>query len=186
MSLPRVRIVFVVLSALAVATFGVIRLVAVPDASSAAAGDASVDSLTAQITAAGWTGMDHDMSGDSPGYQMPPGMMPGMPENGEQRLSVSVTVVNSSDDTRPLRPSEEFTLHAGKEGKQWAPRTDTFGDLPRLAPGNAVKGNLFFDLPPAELTDSAAWIEWTHGDTTSRLTIPMDGVSGPPNHPHNP
>ncbi len=186
MSLPRVRIVIVVLSALAVATFGVIRLVAAPDASGAAAGEASVDSLTAQITAADWTGMDHDMSGNAPGYQMPPAMMPGMPENGEQRLAVSVTVVNASDETRPLRPSEEFALHAGEAGKQWAPRTHTFGDLPRLAPGNAVKGILYFDLPPAELVDSPAWIEWTHGDTANRLTIPMDGVGEPPNHPHNP
>jgi hypothetical protein len=145
-----------------------------------------VDSLTASVIAAGWTSMDHDMSSDAPGYQMPPAMMPGMPENGDQRLSVTVTVVNTSDDTRPLRPDKEFALHAGKENKQWAPHSDTFGDLPRLAPHNAVEGILFFDLPPAQLTGATAWIEWTHGDSANRLTIPMDGVSSGPSHSHNP
>jgi hypothetical protein len=180
------RIVIVVVAACAVATVGVVRLVASPDASSAAARQASVDSLTAQVTEAGWTAMDHDMSSDAPGYQMPPAMMPGMPENGDERLAVSVKVVNTSDDTRPLLPGKEFALHAGTDGKQVAPHSDTFGELPRLAPHNAVEGILYFDLPAAELTDAPAWIEWTHGDTANRLIIPMDGVSGGPSHSHNP
>lgn len=184
--MSRTRIVIVALMALVVATIGVVRLAASQDAPSAAASQASVDSLTTSVTAAYWANMDHDMSGDAPGYQMPPAMMPGMPENGDQRLAVTVTVANTSDGTRPLRPGEEFALHAGKEGKQWAPHSTTFGDLPRLAPHNAVEGVLFFDLPPAQLTDAAAWIEWTHADSANRLTIPMDGVSSGPSHSHNP
>jgi hypothetical protein len=95
-------------------------------------------------------------------------------------------VVNTSDDTRPLRPGDEFALHAGTEGKRWAPHSNTFGDLPRLAPHNVVEGVLFFDLPPAQLTDATAWVEWTHADSANRLTIPMDGVSSGPTHSHNP
>lgn len=177
------RIMIVVLTAFVVATIGVIRLLA-PDSSSAATNQATADSVTASVTAAVWTTMDHDMSGDAPGYQMPPAMMPGMPENGDQRFAISVTVVNTSGDTRPLRPGKEFALHDGKESKQWAPHSDTFGDQPRLAPHNAVKGVLFFDLSPAELAGSRAWLEWTHGDTANRLIIPTDGVSTPPSHPH--
>jgi hypothetical protein len=176
------RVVLVVVAALAVAAVGVVGLGASQDAP--AARQADVDSLNARITSAGWTSMDHDMSSDAPGYQMPPAMMPGMPENGDQRLAVAVTVVNTSGETKPLRPGEEFALHT--DGRRWAPHSNTFGDLPRLAPRNAVRGILFFDLPPAELTGSPAWIEWTHGDTANRLTIPMDGVSAPPNHSHNP
>lgn len=175
--------VLVVLVALAVATIGVVRLVASPDGHPVTDSQASVDSLTAQVTAAGWTTMDHDMSGDAPGYQMPPAMMPGMPENGDQRLAVSVTVVNTSDDTRPLRPGKEFALHVGAEGRQVAAHSDTFGDLPRLAPGNAINGILFFDLPPDDLAGSPAWLEWTHGNAANRLTIPLDGVG---DHSHNP
>jgi hypothetical protein len=187
MSLTHVRTAtFVLAAALAVATLSVIKLVTAQDDPSAVTDQASVDSLTAQVVTAGWTAMDHDMSSDAPGYQMPPAMMPGMPENGDQRLAISIMVVNTSDATRPLRVDKEFALHAGKNGRQWAPHSDTFGDLPRLPSRNAVKGILFFDLPPAELTGSSAWIEWTHGDTTSRLTIPLDGTSDQPSHSHNP
>jgi hypothetical protein len=185
MPLARVRNAIVVLAAIAVATIGVARLAAAPDVPPVAADRAVADGLAARITTAGWAAMDHDMSGDAPGYQMPPAMMPGMPENGDQRLAVAVTVVNTGDRTRPLLPGKEFALHAGPEGKRWATHSDTFGDLPRLAPHNAVDGILFFDLPPAALTDSPAWLEWTHGDSVSRLTIPLDGVRGP-SHPHNP
>lgn len=184
MPLPRLQTVVVVLAASAAAATGVLHLLDSPD-SPAAASHATVDSLAARIATAGWTSMDHDMSGNAPGYQMPPAMMPGMPENGDQRLAVSVSVVNTSDETRQLRPDEEFVLRAGTKSGQWAPHSDTFGDLPRLAPHNAVTGTLFFDVPPAEF-GSPAWIEWTHGDTTNRLTIPMDGVGGPPSHSHNP
>lgn len=186
MALPRMRITLVALAALAVAAVGVGTLAASLDAQATATEEATVDSLTTRITAAHWTAMDHDMSGDAPGYQMPPAMMPGMPENGDQRLAVSVTVVNTSDSTRPLRPGKEFTLHAGKDGRQWTTHSDTFGTLPRLAPHNAVTGILFFDVPPAELTDFPAWIEWTHGDAANRLVIPMAGVRSGPSHTHNP
>lgn len=182
MSLPRTKIVLVALSALAVATVGVVRLATPPDAS--ATDEATVDSLTAQVTTANWTSMDHDASEDTTGYQMPAQMMPGMPEDGEQRLAVAVTVVNTSGDTRQLRPDKEFALHAGQDSRQWAPHSDTFGDLPRLAGRNAVNGIIFFDLPTNELT-APAWIEWTHSGTTSRLTIPMDGVGEPQEHSGN-
>lgn len=186
MSAPRIRLAVVVVAAMAVAGFGVARLFAALDPPSAAAGQASLDSLIAQVTTAEWTKMDHDMSANAPGYQMPPAMMPGMPEGDDQRLAITVTVVNTSDATRPVKPGKEFLLHAGKQGRTWAPHSDTFGDLPRLAPHNEVKGILFFDLPPAELADSPAWIEWRHGDATTSLTIPMEGVSAGPSHSHTP
>lgn len=181
---PTLRIVVVAVAASAVATVGVVRLVAPPDAPGVA-DKATVDSLTARVAVAEWTSMDHDMSGNATGYQMPPAMMPGMPADGDQRLAVSVSVVNTGDETRLLRPNGEFVLRAGRTDGRWTPHSDTFGDLPRLAPHNAVTGTLFFDVPPAKF-GSPAWIEWTHDDTTSRLTIPLDGISAPPGHSHNP
>jgi hypothetical protein len=179
------RVVIVVVAAFGAGIIGVTRLTATPD-SPATTEQATVDNMIAQVTAADWTNMEHDMAKDAPGYTMPPAMMPGMPEDGDQRLAITVTVVNTSDGTRPFRPDEEFTLRAGGAGEVRTSHSDTFGDLPRLAPHNAVKGILFFDLPPEELTDSPVWLEWTHGDATHRLIIPMDGVSAPPNHSHNP
>ncbi|MFL6121674.1 hypothetical protein [Actinophytocola sp.] len=184
MSLIRARLVIVVVAAFAVAAVGVARLATSLAAPAVVSVQATVDSLTAQVSKAGWTEMDTDMADDTTGYQMPPAMMPGMPENGDERLSVSVTVVNTSGDTRLLRPDEEFALRTGADGKRRAPHSDTFGDLPRLAPHNAVQGTLFFDLKPAELTAAPAYIEWTHEGTASRLTIPMDGVRSGPTHSH--
>jgi Domain of unknown function (DUF4352) len=182
---PRVRLVLVLLAAIALTAFGVSRLLGA-FASPPAAGDvANVDSLTARVTTAEWTKMDHDMSGNAPGYQMPPAMMPGMPSGGDQRLAVALTVTNTSGDTRPVRAAEEFSL-VGKDGKRWQPAADTFGELPRLAAGNAVTGMLFFDLPPADLADTQVWIEWSHGGSTTRLTVPMDGIHAGPGHSHNP
>lgn len=185
MSLRNIRTVAVVVAAAAVAVVGVLRLVAAPDSSAAAAvtDQGTVDSMVTQVTAAEWTGMD-GMDHDGPGYQMPPAMMPGMPEDGDQRLSVSLTVTNTGDTTRPLRPAEEFVLFAGTESGQYPVHTDTFGELPRLPPNNAVKGILYFDLPPENL-EPPAWIEWTHGDTAIRLTVPMDGLGDVPSHSHD-
>jgi hypothetical protein len=179
----RTRIVLVVLTALVVAVFGAVQLLAEQDAPPATQEKmATVDSLTAQVTNAVWTDMDHDMSPNAPGYQMPPAMMPGMPDGGDQRIAVHVTVTNTASDTRPLRPGKEFTLRAGKDGREIAPHSHTFGDLPRLPAGNAVNGILFFDLPPAELAQSPALLEWKHGDSVARITLPMDGATPGQDH----
>ncbi|HEV2783746.1 MAG TPA: hypothetical protein VGX25_30535 [Actinophytocola sp.] len=185
--MPRARILVMLVAAVGLAVFGVSRFLAALDTPPAAGEVASVDGLTAAVTTASWTKMDHDMSSNAaPGFQMPPAMMPNMPQGDDQRLALSVTVTNTSGDTRPIRATEEFTLRAGKDGRQWTPTADTFGDLPRLAPRNAVTGVLFFDLPPAELAAGPAWVEWSHGDATTRLTIPLDGVNAGPGHSHTP
>jgi len=178
----------VVVVALAVAALVVGRMIAASLAPqpSTATRLAALAGMTAQVSQAGWVQMDHDMSPDAPGYQMPPAMMPGMPTGDEQRLSVTVTMVNASDRTLPLLPFKEFALHAGENGKKWSPHSDTFGDLPRLAPHNAITGVLFFDLPPQDLVDSVQWLEWTHDGAAARLTVPLDGAAVQPSHPHNP
>ncbi|WP_158882269.1 hypothetical protein [Amycolatopsis anabasis] len=168
----------VILAAVAVGLFGVGRLVAVLRAPPRAVvgAEATHDGVNVRVTAASWTGMDHDMSGTAPGYTMPPAMMPGMPAAGEQRLAVTVTVVNTSDETRPVRPAREFTLRAATGEKGWEPHSHTFGELPRLAAHNALAGTLFFDLPPADLNGSPAWIEWNHEGVVSRLSVPFNGA----------
>jgi hypothetical protein len=171
-------------AALGVAIFGVVRLVAAfsADQLGPLTAVAHVDGLDSQVTAASWVQMDHDMAPDAPGYQMPPAMMPGMPQGDDQRLAVYISVANTSADTRPLEPDLEFTLHSS--AKQWSAQTGTFGELPRLAPRNAVNGVLFFDLPPADLVDSSSWLEWNHDGTSSRLVLPLNGAA--PVHSHGP
>jgi Domain of unknown function (DUF4352) len=128
---------------------------------------ARLGDLTATADTATWVDMDHDMGMDASGYPMPPAMMPGMPETGEQRLAVTVTVVNTGSQTRPLRVREEFALRADEPGDRWTTHSDSFGDLPRIAPGNAVRGVLFFDLPP----HSPVWLEWHHEGVVTGLAL---------------
>ncbi|TCO46622.1 DUF4352 domain-containing protein [Actinocrispum wychmicini] len=172
--LRKVGITVVLLVASAVAFFGVrsyfTGTIDKPAAETRVS--ATLSGLTASVGSADWVMMDHDMSSTAPGYQMPPAMMPGMPAAGEQRLEVLVTVVNTTSDTRPLRPGKEFQLRTESSDPPLAPHSDTFGELPRLAPGSAVSGVLYFDLPP----HSPSWLEWTHEGMTARLAI---GVAPP-------
>ncbi len=184
MSMARTRILIIVVVALAISIFGITRLFAASNVEAEASRAGSLDSMTAEVTKAGWVEMDHDMAGDAPGYQMPPGMMPGMPEQGEQRISLTITVINTSDQTRQLRAGEEFVLRSARDDQKWTPRTHTFGDLPRLAPHSGVTGTLYFDLPPEALGDSSPWVEWSHGNTSTRLSVPLNGAIGP-EHEHN-
>jgi hypothetical protein len=167
----------VLTAAAAVTFFGVRELVGADEPQKSVEISASLSGLTASIGAADWVMMDHDMSSTAPGYQMPPAMMPGMPAEGQQRLAVTVTVVNTSGETRPLRPGKEFLLRTESAEEPLSAHSDTFGELPRLAPGSAVSGVLYFDLPP----HSPTWIEWTHEGATARLAI---GVA-PPHSNHN-
>jgi hypothetical protein len=169
----KVGISVVLVAAVVVAFFGV-RSFFGSDARPGAGAvvSASLSGLTASVGSADWVMMDHDMSSTAPGYQMPPAMMPGMPAEGQQRLEVSVTVVNTTKETRPVKPGKEFLLRTDSAGEPLAAHSDTFGELPRLAPGSAVTGVLYFDLPP----HSPAWLEWTHEGATVRLAI---GVAPP-------
>lgn len=184
MRAPWTRIVIVIVAALGAAIFGVTRLFAAPSAPEPASENATLGGLTTSVTTAGWSKMDHDMAADAPGYQMPPAMMPGMPEQGKERLVVSVTVTNTTDGTRPIRVGDEFALRVGEGGARVTPHSDTFGELPRLAAHNAIAGQLFFDLMREDLTRSPGWLEWTHGGATTRLAIPLDGVDTGSNHHH--
>ena len=178
----RIRIAIVVVAALVAAIFGVTRLVAALGAGAEATVIGSLDNLNAQVTTAGWVDMDHDMSANAPGYQMPPAMMPGMPEQGKERFSVTLTVLNTGDTSKAARLGAEFALHTGKDPELVVPQSDTFGELPRLAGRNAVNGTLFFDLPSGELDESSTWLEWRHGGSTARILVPVNGAAP---HQHN-
>ncbi|GAB3904515.1 hypothetical protein GCM10029964_098380 [Kibdelosporangium lantanae] len=172
--LRKVGITLVLVVAAAIAFLGVRSYVVGTNArpSAEVRQSAAIGGLTASVGSADWVVMDHDMSSTAPGYQMPPAMMPGMPADGQQRLEVAVTVVNTTGETRPVRPGREFMVRTDSGDPPLPPHSDTFGELPRLAPGSAVSGMLYFDLPP----HSPAWIEWNHEGVTARLQI---GVAPP-------
>jgi hypothetical protein len=101
--------------------------------------------------------MNHDMPTDAPGYRMPPAVLPGMPAGDDQRPSVAVTITTTGDPTRRLRPADEFVLRTGNR-KHW---------------------------PPAELTDSDAWVEWTNEGYDGRAGDLTEWDAIDPPHSHN-
>jgi hypothetical protein len=172
-----------VVAAFAVMVVGIIQFSGVLDARADAerSSGAPLGDLTVSVERAGWLSMDH---GQATGYQMPAAMMPGMPADGHERFSVTVTIVNSGGATRPLQAVKEFSLRAAN-GKRWNPTEHSFGELPRLGPGNAVTGQLYFDLPADELPDlTAARLDWEYQGGRRELLIPIGGAEPAPQHQH--
>lgn len=142
---------------------------------------ASLGGLSAAVTDAGWLGMDMPATD---GYQMPQAMNPGMPAQGDERLALTITVVNTTGNTGSLHMTQEFSVRTAADGKRWTPVSGTFGDLPRLAPGNGVTGILYFDLPTTDVSGTAAvWLDWSRRGGSKALTIPLAGLAPEHSHP---
>jgi hypothetical protein len=174
----------IILAAFAVMVAGIIQFSGVlgARAEAEARSGTALGGLTTSVERAGWLNMDHGQP--QTGFQMPAAMMPGMPAEGSERFSVTITIANTGKETRPLHAVDEFSLRA-PDGKQWSPAEDTFGDLPRLAPGNAVTGQLFFDLPATDLPDAtAARLNWERMGGRRELAIPLGSVDPAPQHQH--
>ena len=92
-------------------------------------------------------------------FPMPASSMPGMPEEGLQRLQVELTLQNLGDASRDFRP-EEFSVRS-VSGESWPPMASTF-QPGTLGPGQALNGVVFFDVPEAE---SGVYLVWTRGGT---------------------
>jgi hypothetical protein len=142
---------------------------------------AGLDGLSAAVTEAGWLSMDMPQTD---GYQMPAAMNPGMPAAGDERLALTITVVNTTGTTGSLRTTKEFSVRTAKDGKRWTPVSGTFGDLPRLAPGNGVTGILYYDLPASDVSSAApVWVDWSRSSGTRALSIPLPGLAPTHSHP---
>lgn len=154
---------------------------AVPRASAEAGG------VRTEVRQAAWSAMANHHTDD--GFQMPSSMMPGAPEGDNQRLGVPVTLVNTEDESTGFSVAEEFFLIGGKSGRGRADgagkpvplHSDTIGELPRLAPGSAVRGVLYFDIEPPEPGDPPLRVLWKRDGDTRQLTV---SLTGDPAHGH--
>ncbi|HEX6358193.1 hypothetical protein [Actinophytocola sp.] len=173
---PRAGIVVLVLVAVAAATFGIVQLVDTWTAPASVGHEGTLDGLHTRIDKAGWVDLEDMAKGMAPG--MPMNQMQGMPDEGDGRVEVKVTVVNATSQTHQFLAAEEFALRAEKGDKRWTPSADTFGDLPRLAPRNAVSGLLFFDMPPDEVKDTTVWLEWKRDGGSAALSVSLSGTGG--------
>lgn len=142
---------------------------------------ATLGGLTARLHDGGWLSMEMHQTSQG-GYQMPAQMMPGAPAGDELRLGVPVTLVNTSQEARAFSLVDEFFLGGGRNSTPRALQSDTFGPLPRLAPGSGVDGVLYFDTVVPSQSDPPLYLLWKRGGDTVQLAIPR--ISNAPDHEH--
>ena len=181
--------VLVLVAALVVAALGAGELAAMMRARSAplATDTITLDGLTIHINSVGWVSFDSDDPalqdpGAAGGYQMPAQMMPDMPGEGQARLNLEVTLTDPGDVARALDTRNEFFLGGGQGNQSWNLQGDTFGELRRLNPANAVDGKLFFDLQPPQRSDPPLYLEWRRGGDTVRLLLVPGGSASTHHH----
>lgn len=146
------------------------------------AGSTTLGGLTATLHAAGWMSMDSHQMDNQGGYQMPAQMMPGAPAGDEMRLGVPLTLLNTTDEVRGFNLSEEFFLVGGRNDAPRRVHSDTFGQLPRLTPGSAVDGVLYFDTIVPGAGDPPLYVQWKRDGRAVRLGVSLGAAT--PGHGH--
>ena len=142
---------------------------------------ANLGGLTVEVAAAEWVEMGHVQNGQG-GFLMPHQMMPDAPRGDEVRLGISITLSNTDSRTQGFNLVDEFVLVGGTGAAPRRLRADSIGTLPRLAPGAAVHGTLYFDLTVPSSTDPPIYLRWVRDGHT--VSIPVLIGAGAPTHDH--
>lgn len=138
---------------------------------------ANLGGLTAEVQQAGWVHFDHghvmDLDG-GPGFMMPDQMMPGAPSlAGDQaRIGITVTLANTGSRAVEFNLAAEFSVTGGGDREPQPLVADSFGALPRLAPGAAINGTLYFDVATPLAGDPPLYLVWQRDGRTARLAVP--------------
>jgi hypothetical protein len=140
---------------------------------------ATLGGLTARLQDAGWLSMEMHQAMQG-GYQMPAQMMPDAPAGDELRLGVKLSLVNPGREARVFSLVDEFFLAGGRNATPRGLQSDTFGTLPRLSPGSAVDGVLYFDTVVPGDGDPPLYLLWKRGGDEVQLAIPR--ITGVPDH----
>lgn len=166
---------------LTVASLGVLawqRLSGTPVAPGATA---TLGGITTEVREAGWVPLDHVHDGEG-GFLMPDEMMPGAPTGEQVRLGVTLTLSNTDSGTHRFSIAEEFAVTGGVVTEPQPVRADNIGVLPRLAPGAAVDGTIYFDIEVPGEDDPPLYLQWTRDGDTTRIAVPLDEDA--PEHEH--
>lgn len=141
---------------------------------------ARIDGIALQLLGAGWVADEMHHSGS--GFPMPTSMMPSLPTDGAERLTVRVALWNTSTTTRSLA-AENFELRS-ELGRRWAalPAQDIEGVT--IAPGSGLNASLHFDYrDPSrreQELDSTFRVVWSYGEEEASFPVPH-----PPSHDHD-
>lgn len=157
--------------------------------------DIRVDGLVLRLESAAWLVHEHEdapppsevslnqdsaaPSDEGQQFPMPASMMPGMPENGQQRLHVELILRNESNQPRHFGP-DEFRLEASNN-HSWKPQDNTSFLNVTVEPGQALSAALSFDIDEAATN---LFIVWSRGNSLVRIpmTDPDHTHTGKPNN----
>jgi hypothetical protein len=132
-----------------------------------------VDGLFLRLEGSEWLhdGMEHSTTG----FQMPSAMAPGMPLNGQTRLSVEISVTNTDREAHAF-DAGELELRSPDAAVWPALTSDT--DTMTLGPGEMVNTRVQFDVPETLPTVRLVWVH--AGKETGLLVArPADHLAKP-------
>lgn len=155
--------------------------------------DIQADGLVLRVESAAWLVHEHadappppgtnvnQNSADSNGqnadqgqqFPMPASMMPGMPENGQQRLHIELMLRNEGNLPRSFGP-DEFRLEASNN-HLWKPQDNTSFMNVTVQPGQALNAALSFDIDEAAAN---LFLVWHRGGSQVRVPV------ADPDHDH--
>jgi hypothetical protein len=141
---------------------------------------ANLGGLSVEVASAELITMGHVHNGQG-GFLMPHQMMPDAPQNGEVRLGIGITLSNLDSRTQAFDLLEEFSV-IDIAGAPRALRADSIGTLPRLAPGTAVRGTLYFDVPETTPVDRPVVLRWVRAGHTADIVVPFDSPTAGHDH----
>ena len=128
--------------------------------------------LTLAVDRGNWVAHEMDM-GASPKMAME-----GMPPDGYRRLHLEVALTNTGAEDRSFGP-DQFRVRSG--GRAWRLASSSFV-TGALRPGQAMAGDLFFDVP-ARAADAELALAWT--PPGRRLLLLLDDALGTAGHRHH-
>lgn len=123
--------------------------------------EASIASLGMRIENIAWLQDHMEHGGNIP---MPESMMPDMPEHGQHRLSVEITLYNEGEE-RQLFKAAELQLRS-KAGHTWLPSSIT-ADSIVLSTGQVAHLFLNFDVP--SMREGKLRLVWQRGETQQAM-----------------
>lgn len=179
----RLGVVTVALASAVAGAFFTLRTLVMPEVTAQIGDTLALDHVQLTVATASWIAehkhtddtneislvpaeVDGQVIDAASGYAMPAAMMPGMPEEGLRRLRMVVTLANASDRTQTVTAAD-FTITAA-DGQSWQPLANSSFRSQHLAPGQAVEGVLFADIP-ADTPDLS--VTWTRSVGKVRLPL---------------
>ena len=141
---------------------------------------AELEGVSLELLASGWVADEMHHGGS--GFPMPTSMMPSLPRDGAERLTVRVALWNGAAHVQRLNASQ-FELRS-ELGQRWPALPAPDLDEVALAPGASLNASLHFDYrDPSRRErelDTSFRLVWRRGADEASFPVPH-----PPSHDHD-